>query len=132
MELTNIKIGMKNSVTEMVTANNTAKTLGSGVLKVYATPAMTCLMEKAAAEALETLLPEGFTTVGISLNISHKAPTPVGMAVRAEAEVIAVEGRKISFAVHAFNDKEEIGSGTHERFAVAAEKFMAKASAKAE
>lgn len=132
MELTNIKVGLKNTVTEMVTAENTARALGSGSLPVYATPAMTCLMEKAATEALEPLLPEGWTTVGISLNVAHKAPTPVGLVVRAEAEVTAVDGRKVSFTVRAFDDKEEIGSGTHERFAVGAEKFTAKANAKAE
>lgn len=132
MELTNIKVGLKNTVTEMVTAENTARALGSGSLPVYATPAMTCLMEKAATEALEPLLPEGWTSVGISLNVAHKAPTPVGLVVRAEAEVTAVDGRKVSFTVKAFDDKEEIGSGTHERFAVAAEKFTAKANAKAE
>ena len=95
-----------------------------------ATPAMTCLMEKAAAELLEKLVPAGWTTVGISLDVKHKAPTPVGPGVRAEAEVTAVEGRKVTFSVHAFDNQEEIGSGTHERFAVEKEKFLSKASAK--
>ncbi|MDD6133979.1 MAG: thioesterase family protein [Selenomonadaceae bacterium] len=130
MELTEIKIGLTNRVTEMVTDQNTAVTMGSGNLPVYATPAMTCLMEKAAAEALEPLLPKSWTTVGISLNVAHKAPTPTGMEVRAEAEVVAVEGRKVTFTVRAFDGREEIGSGTHERFAVLREKFTAKAEAK--
>ena len=93
---------------------------------------MTCLMEKAATEALEPLLTEGWTTVGISLNIKHKAATPTGLNVRAEARVTAVDGRKITFEVKAFDDREEIGSGTHERFAVMKEKFMAKALGKAQ
>ncbi|WP_407397055.1 thioesterase family protein [Anaerovibrio sp.] len=125
-----IKVGLKNTVTEKVTDKNTAKTMGSGSLDVYATPAMTCLMEKAATEALEPLLSDGWTTVGISLNVQHKAATPLGLGVRAEAEVTAVDGRRITFEVKAFDDKEEIGSGTHERFAVMKEKFMGKATAK--
>lgn len=125
-----IKVGLKNTVTEKVTDKNTAKTMGSGSLDVYATPAMTCLMEKAATEALEPLLSDGWTTVGISLNVQHKAATPLGLGVRAEAEVTAVDGRRITFEVKAFDDKEEIGSGTHERFAVMKEKFMDKATTK--
>lgn len=130
MELTEVKIGLKNCVSENVTEEKTAKAMGSGSLPVYATPAMTCLMEKAATEAVETLMPEGWTTVGISLHVAHTAATPVGLAVRAEAEVTAVEGRKIIFTVRAFDDQEEIGVGTHERFAVAEEKFLHKAAAK--
>lgn len=125
-----ITCGLKNTVTDRVSENNIAKTLGSGSLEVYATPAMTCLMEKAATEALEPLLADGWTTVGISLDVQHKAATPVGLSVRAEAEVTAVEGRKITFRVRAFDDKEEIGSGIHERFAVLKEKFLAKALGK--
>ncbi|SHK50814.1 Predicted thioesterase [Selenomonas ruminantium] len=130
MELTDVKVGLKNVVTEEVTQEKTAQAMGSGSLPVYATPAMTCLMEKAATEALEPLVPEGWTTVGISLHVAHKAATPVGMQVRAEAEVTAVEGRKIIFTVRAFDDAEEIGVGTHERFAVLKEKFLTKAQAK--
>ena len=127
-----IKVGLKNTVKEQVWPKNTAKVMGSGCMEVYATPAMTCLMEKAATEALEPLLAEGWTTVGISLDVQHKAATPIGLSVRAEAELTAVDGRKITFSVKAFDDKEEIGSGTHERFAVMKEKFMAKALGKAQ
>ena len=130
MELTDVKVGLQNVVTEEVTQEKTARAMGSGSLPVYATPAMTCLMEKAATEALESLVPEGWTTVGISLHVAHKAATPVGMQVRAEAEVTAVEGRKVTFTVRAFDDAEEIGVGTHERFAVLKEKFLSKAQAK--
>ena len=130
MELTEIKTGISNTVEEKVTAANTAAAMGSGSLPVYATPAMTCLMEKAATEAVEALVPEGWTTVGISLHVAHTAATPVGLIVRAEAEVTAVEGRKIIFTVRAYDDQGEIGVGSHERFAVAKEKFLAKAAAK--
>ena len=130
MDFRNITVGLKGTASERVVPGNTAQAMGSGSLPVYATPAMTCLMEKAAAELLEKLVPAGWTTVGISLDVKHKAPTPVGLNVRAEAEVTAVEGRKVTFSVHAFDDQEEIGSGTHERFAVEKEKFLSKASAK--
>ena len=130
MELTAVQVGLKNTVSEEVTEEKTAQAMGSGSLPVYATPAMTCLMEKAATEAVEALVPEGWTTVGISLHMAHTAATPVGLTVRAEAEVTAVEGRKIIFTVRAYDDQGEIGVGSHERFAVAKEKFLAKAAAK--
>ena len=130
MELTAVQVGLKNTVSEEVTEARTARAMGSGSLPVYATPAMTCLMEKAATEAVEALVPEGWTTVGISLHVAHTAATPVGPTVRAEAEVTAVEGRKIIFTVRAYDDQGEIGVGSHERFAVAKEKFLAKAAAK--
>ena len=130
MELTAVQVGLKNTVSEEVTEEKTARAMGSGSLPVYATPAMTCLMEKAATEAVEALVPEGWTTVGISLHVAHTAATPVGPTVRAEAEVTAVEGRKIIFTVRAYDDQGEIGVGSHERFAVAKEKFLAKAAAK--
>ncbi len=132
MELTGVQVGLKNTVSEEVTEERTARAMGSGSLPVYATPAMTCLMEKAATEAVEALVPEGWTTVGISLHVAHTAATPVGLTVRAEAEVTAVEGRKIIFTVRAYDDQGEIGVGSHERFAVAKEKFLAKAAAKAQ
>ena len=130
MELTAVQVGLKNTVSEEVTEEKTARAMGSGSLPVYATPAMTCLMEKAATEAVEALVPEGWTTVGISLHVAHTAATPVGLTVRAEAEVTAVEGRKIIFTVRAYDEQGEIGVGSHERFAVAKEKFLAKAAAK--
>ena len=130
MELTAVQVGLKNTVSEEVTEEKTARAMGSGSLPVYATPAMTCLMEKAATDAVEALVPDGWTTVGISLHVAHTAATPVGLTVRAEAEVTAVEGRKIIFTVRAYDDQGEIGVGSHERFAVAKEKFLAKAAAK--
>lgn len=131
MEAEELKIGMKHTVSEKVTEKNTALAMGSGSLPVYATPAMTCLMEKAAAELAEAHLPEGWTSVGISLDVRHNAPTPLGMEVRAEARITALDGRKITFEVHAFAGREEIGAGTHRRFAVEKDRFMAKAEGKA-
>lgn len=132
MEITEIKPGMKRKTGEQVTDERTAAAMGSGILPVYATPAMMCLMEKAAAELAEEHLPEGWTSVGILMQVSHDAPTPVGGEVRAEAEVLAVEGRKIIYEVRACDAKGQIGKGRHERFAVQKEKFLAKAGERRE
>ena len=126
----NITVGMTHEVTGKVTEENTAVTVGSGSLAVYATPAMAALMERAAAELCQRECPEGWTTVGTELHIQHRAATPVGLAVRAVAEVTAVDGRAISLKVSAYDEREQIGSGTHARFAVAVDKFMAKAEGK--
>ena len=88
------------------------------------------LIERAAAELVEKNLPPESTSVGISINIKHTAPTPIGMNVRAEVEIISVDGRKIIFDVAAFDGRGEIGRGTHERFIVDREKFQSKADAK--
>lgn len=125
-----IKIGLTNEVSDMVTEKNTAVAMGSGILKVYATPAMCALMEKAASDLMDTLVEAGNTTVGISLNIAHTAATPVGMKVTAKAEITGVDGRKIFFKVTACDEAGEIGTGTHERFIVDAEKFQSKVNSK--
>lgn len=126
-----IKVGFTREERGVSDEAHSAQALGSGLLPVLATPAMTALMEQAAANALEAFLPEGWTSVGISLNIAHTSATPLGMTFRAEAEVTAVEGRKITFAVRAFDEAGEIGHGTHERFAVESGPFLAKAAKKA-
>ena len=122
--------GLRNVAEISVTAENTALALGSGSLKVFATPAMIRLIERAAAELVEKNLPPESTSVGISINIKHTAPTPIGMNVRAEVEIISVDGRKIIFDAAAFDERGEIGRGTHERFIVDREKFQSKADAK--
>ena len=123
-------IGMTNAAEEFVTEKNMAVALGSGSLKVFATPAMIRLIESAAAELVEKNLPREFTSVGIALNVKHTAPTPPGMKVRAEVKIISVDGRKIIFEVTASDARGEIGRGTHERFIVDREKFQRKADAK--
>lgn len=128
--LDNSLIGKTNEVQAEVTAANTAKTLGSGALEVFATPAMCCLMEKAAADMDVQYLDDAHTTVGTSLEIKHTAATPVGMKVTAKAEIIAVEGRKLTFKVTANDEAGEIGFGVHERFVVEKNKFQAKTNAK--
>ena len=127
-----IRTGLSHEVRDAVTAANTAKAMGSGCLEVFATPAMCCLMEKAASDLMDSLLDEGSTSVGTALNIAHSAATPVGMQVRAVAEITGVEGRRISFKVAAVDEAGKIGCGTHERFIVFKEKFQQKADSKLE
>ena len=119
-----ITVGMKGEVSSFVEREDTAKEVGSGDLLVYATPCMAALMEGAACEAIAEALSDSQTTVGTLLNIEHLSATPVGMDVRAEALVTAVEGKVITFEVHAFDEAGEIGKGTHKRVIVNAQKFL--------
>ena len=119
-----ITVGMKGEVSSFVEREDTAKEVGSGDLLVYATPCMAALMEGAACEAIAEALSDSQTTVGTLLNIEHLSATPVGMDVRAEAVVTAVEGKVITFEVHAFDEAGEIGKGTHKRAIVNAQKFL--------
>lgn len=125
-----LQIGLKNSAAQVVTENDTAVAVGSGSLKVLATPKIIALIEKAAAELVEKNLSPELTSVGISVNFEHTAPTPVGMKISAEVEIIEIAGRKIIFKVAAFDEVGEIGRGKHERFIVNREKFQAKADSK--
>lgn len=121
---------IKATVTEAVSEQNTALSVGSGSLRVYATPAMLALIEKAACKAIEGLLAEGETTVGTLLNVKHLAATPVGMQVSATAELIERDGRKFVFSVTASDECGVIGEGTHERFLVFSDKFTDKTYSK--
>ena len=125
-----ITVGMKATVETVAEREDTAAEVGSGSLLVYATPCMVALMEGAACEAIEAGLEEGETTVGIELNLKHIAATPVGMEVRAEAEVTAVEGKIITFSIKAFDEAGEIGNATHKRALVNAQRFLDKTYAK--
>ncbi len=119
-----IVIGMKGEVSSEVERADTALEVGSGSLLVYATPCMVALMEGAACAALDGAVPEEKTTVGTELIIQHLSATPVGLAVRAEAEVTAVEGNIITFAVSAYDEAGKIGEGTHKRCIVTTQKFL--------
>ena len=127
-----VTVGMKARVEDMVTAENTAIRAGSGTLPVFATPFMCALMEKAAWMAIAPALNEGDSSVGTKLNISHLSATPVGLKVWAESEVTAVDGKRIEFKVTAGDEKGLIGEGTHERFIVTDERFLAKTAKKLE
>ena len=122
-----ILIGAKLSKETKVTQENTAKTVGSGEIDVFATPMMIALIEEAAAACCKQFLEEGMTTVGTLVNVSHVAATPVGMTVRAEAEIAGVDGREITVIVKAYDEKGMIGEGQHKRFIVKTEKFRQKA-----
>ena len=126
-----IKPGLEAEITDLVTDKNIASSWGSGGLAVYATPAMIALMEKTAFSAVEHLLPDGWSTVGTELNIKHISATPRGMNVRAKAVLTGIEGRALSFTVEAFDEAGKIGEGTHGRFIVEIEKFLAKTKGKA-
>lgn len=129
-----IVIGTKCQLHQTVTEAQSAATVGSGSLPVYGTPFMCALMENAAQTALQSFLEEDKGSVGTHLDVSHDAPTPIGMTVWAEAEITAVSenGRTVDFAVKAWDEKGPIGSGTHTRAIILKEKFMAKCNAKLE
>ena len=121
-----ITVGMKGEVSTQVEREDTAKAVGSGDLLVYATPCMVALMEGAACEAIADALPDTQTTVGTALHIEHLSATPVGLEVRAEAEVTEVNGKVITFCVRAYDEAGEIGKGTHTRVLVNSQKFLEK------
>ena len=125
-----ITVGLKGKAETVVTPNNTADAVGSGLVPVFATPYMVALMENAAVNAVQDHLEEGQGTVGTRLDVTHDAATPIGMKVWAEAEVTAVEGKKITLAARAFDEAGPIGGGTHERFVITVDRFLAKAQAK--
>ena len=125
-----ITIGMKGIAESFVEREDTAKEVGSGDLLVYATPCMAALMEGAACEAIAEALKDTETTVGTMLCIEHTSATPVGLEVRAEAEVTNVEGKVITFNVRAYDESGEIGHGTHKRVIVNSQRFLDKAYTK--
>lgn len=121
-----ITVGMKGGVSTLVEREDTAYEVGSGSLLVYATPCMVALMEGAACEAIAAAIPAEKTSVGIELAICHIAATPVGLEVRAEAEVTAVEKNIVTFNVTAYDESGKIGEGTHKRAVVTTQKFLDK------
>jgi predicted thioesterase len=104
--------------------------LGSGSVPVYGTPAMLALIAAAGVAAVDPVLPEGQVSVGIALDVRHLAATPVGERVRARAEVVAVEGHKVTFRVQAWDEHAQIGEGTHARHVVDVDRFLARVQAK--
>ena len=122
--------GIKNSVKIKVTDNDTARSAGSGDLEVFSTPKMIALMEEASYKCIEPYLDEGASSVGTLMNVKHLSATPVGMEVTAECEVCEVDGRRVVFSVKAYDEKGLIGEGTHERFIIYKDKFIAKTYAK--
>ncbi|TLM98057.1 thioesterase, partial [bacterium] len=121
-----LKTGILGEVKTVVSEKNTAITHGSGSVPVFATPAMIALMENAALSSVQLYLPEGHTTVGIKISSSHIAATPLGMEVTAKSELTEIDGKRLIFKVEAYDAKEKIGEGIHERFIINLEKFIKK------
>jgi fluoroacetyl-CoA thioesterase len=122
-DLTALSAGLAGSAELLVGDEHTAPRVGSGRVRVLATPVMINLMEAAALHAVEQLLPEGHQSLGTHLNVGHYAATPVGMRLRATAVVTKIEGRTVEFRVEAFDEKERVGDGTHTRVVVNVERF---------
>ena len=121
-----LKKGLSSQSSVTVSAGNTAAAMGSGDLDVFATPAMVALMENAAMKAVADALPEGSTTVGAEMNVTHIKPSGLGAEIVATAVLTGVEGRKLTFNVGARDAEGMIGEGVHVRYVVDREKFMAK------
>lgn len=118
--------GLRYESVATVGDGNTAVGMGSGDLPVFATPAMAALMENAAMMAVAGNLPEGATTVGTQISVSHVKASPVGVRITASAELVEVDGRRLVFAVRAWDERGTIGEGSHTRFVVDRDRFMGK------
>jgi fluoroacetyl-CoA thioesterase len=125
-DLSKLSIGLKGSAEILVLEDQTAPRVGSGRVRVLATPVMINMMEAAALDAIENLLPPGYQSLGTHLDVGHYAATPVGMTLHATAEVIKIEGRNVTFRVEAHDDRERVGDGTHTRVVVNVERFDAR------
>jgi fluoroacetyl-CoA thioesterase len=125
-----VQPGLVGEAKTLVSGSNVASAYGSGAVEVFATPAMIALMEGAASRAVQAALPEGSITVGTRVDVRHLAATPPGAEVRARAELLQIDGRRLVFRVEAFDQDEKIGEGTHERAVVDRERLLARARAK--
>ena len=122
--------GLVGEATLVVEETHTARHLGSGGVNVLATPIMVKLMEEAARNAVEPKLESGHLTVGAELHVKHLAPTPMGMRVTARAELLAVDGRMLTFHLEARDEREKVGEGTHVRAIINLERFLARVQTK--
>ena len=125
-----LEIGLKGSAETVVTIDNTAKAFTSGALEVFATPAMISLMEETCWKMIQPELEEGLGSVGTKVDVSHMAPSAIGMTIMCEATLIEIDGRRLTFEVVCSDENGMVGMGTHERFIINNEKFMAKAQGK--
>ena len=127
-----ITVGMKGRAETVVNHANTAQAACSGALPVFGTPFMCALMEEAAWKSIAPHLEAGQSTVGTQLNISHDSATPVGMKVWAESEIIETDGKRLTLKVTAYDERGLIGQGTHQRFIITNDRFLAKTAKKLE
>jgi predicted thioesterase len=130
LDLTKLKTGRTGRAKTVVREEHLANRVGSGRVDVYSSPMMFALIESACLDCVEDLLPAGTMSLGMHLDVSHIAPTPLGLAVEAVAELIAIDGRALAFKVDVRDSQELIGRGTHKRIVVDAKRFNAKLSAK--
>lgn len=126
MDYYNLQIGIKGHKEIIVSETETASKFGSGLIDVYATPAMVGLMETTAQESVQKYLPKGHITLGIEINIKHLKATLIGMKVKCETELLQIDGKKLTFQVAAYDDLGKIGEGTHCRYIVETKKFLEK------
>jgi len=124
-------VGMKKELTQKTQPEHSARRFYENLPDVFATPFLGGLMEQVSAMLIDEHLEPGMQSVGMSMNLKHLAPTPLGMEVRVVTEVTAVEGRKLTFRLEAFDEVEKIGEATHERFIIKADKFNARVEEKA-
>ena len=125
-----MNVGLKHTIKETVTPDKTAATVGSGLLPVYATPAMIALMEKCASECVAPYIEEGKSSVGTMLNVKHLAASPVGIEITCTATLTEIDRRRLAFSLEVSDEKGPIGEGTHERFVIDVERFMTKCNSK--
>jgi predicted thioesterase len=123
---------MSRELTVVTTSDDSARRFYANLPDVFGTPCLGGLMERVSAELINEHLNPGEQSVGISMNLKHSAATPIGMSVRVRTEVTAVEGRKLTFKIEAFDNVEKIGEATHERFIIVADKFNARVAEKAQ
>ncbi len=121
-----VQPGLEAELTIATTPDMGITHLGKDVPSFYSTPSMISLMEQTAIKAMTPYLDPGEQTVGVQVNVSHIAPTPIGMMVTARAKLVEIKGRRLVFAVEAYNEKEKIGEGTHERVVIDIERFTKK------
>lgn len=121
-----IKVGLNSIIETTAMQKDSAINYGSGAVDVYSTPAMIALLESSARNAVDLHLPKGYTTVGIKVDVKHLAATPIGSRIKASAELIEVDGKRLVFKVEAFDEVEKIGEGIHERFVIEVDKFTSR------
>ena len=122
----NLEIGLKGLIEQTVSKDDTASKYGSGMVEVFATPAMIALMESTAMKSVLQFLPDGYNTVGIEINTKHLKATPVGMKVRCESVLTKIDGKKLYFSIDAFDEVGQIGSCNHIRYIIETKSFMEK------
>ena len=124
-----LKLGMTGEATTTVVHENTAAAVGAGGVEVFGTPMLVALMENASWRTVADALDEGYVTVGTHVNISHLAATPLGQQVRATAELVQIDGRRLVFRVEAYDERQKVGEGQHERAIVQLERFLSRIKA---